>query len=481
MKNKPNLLLIMCDQLRPDVLGCYGNSFVQTPNIDRLAKRGICFTQAYSTTPVCMPARHGLIAGRHPFELGLLDNAPLEKEIKHPLPELIREQDYFTCAIGKMHFVPVRKHYGFDRMYLSEEIPTHIDNDDYLKFLSEQGLGHIFEPHGKRSENYYVPQVSELPEELHTSAWTADMTCQTIRRNRNRPFFIFSSFIKPHPPFDPCEPYHRMYAPENVPMPIRSEAELQPDDWSIRVQNDYKVNGIDQVTDDEIRRIRAAYYGCVTQLDKQIGTILDTLEECGLADNTLIVLTADHGEMLGDHYAFGKRTFYEQSIGIPLIVSWPGQIPEAEKRNQFAILQDIYATLIKAAGGSVPVESCSLDLLSVTGNADFVLRDKIYGEFGTGSAMKFMVRQGSFKYIYHVHGGKENLFNLEEDPNELLNLASDNQELCRTYRDDLTDYYRSFGFEEPFDKDGCLKKSHEVFEAKGYLNQFPGWPATVVE
>ena len=202
--SKPNLLLIMCDQLRADVLGCYGNDYVKTPNIDRLAEKGVTFNRAYSTTPVCIPARHATISGKNPFQLGMLENTHQREEIPHPLARQVRDAGYYTCAVGKMHFVPAREHFGFDRMYLSEEIPGHIQDDDYLQFLQRQGYGDVIEPHGKRSETYYVPQVSELPESLHTTAWTGNKTCEVIRKNRNRPFFLFSSFIKPHPPFDPC-------------------------------------------------------------------------------------------------------------------------------------------------------------------------------------------------------------------------------------------------------------------------------------
>ena len=310
MSVKPNILLIMCDQLRADVLGCYGNSLVNTPNINRLASRGVRFERAYSQTPVCVPARHGLISGKSPFEIGLIDNDRNIKEFSNPLPELVKKQGYFTCAVGKMHFYPVRKHYGFDRMYLSEEVPGHFYDDDYLQFLQKAGYSHVVEPHGKRSETYYVPQTSELPEPLHTTTWTAEQTCEVIRKNRNRPFFVFASFIKPHPPFDPCVPYDTMYPLEQVPEPVCREEELRPTDYSIDLQNDYKVNGVDHMTQEDIKKIRAAYYGSVTQLDRQIGKIFDELDENGLTDNTLVILTSDHGEMLGDHYAFGKRTFY---------------------------------------------------------------------------------------------------------------------------------------------------------------------------
>lgn len=480
MSEKPNLLLIMCDQLRADVLGCYGNKSVKTPNIDRLAARGVCFDRAYSQTPVCVPARHGLIAGKHPFEIGLIDNSINVGEISNPLPELIRKQGYFTCAVGKMHFIPARKHYGFDRMFLSEEVPRHVQDDDYLQFLHEQGHGHVIQPHGKRSEEYYVPQISELPEDLHTSAWTANKTCEMIRKNRNRPFFIFSSFIKPHPPFDPSIPYDTLYPPDEVPMPIRKEEERYPDDLSIDIQNDYKVNGIENVSAEEMKKIRSYYYGCVTQVDKQIGTILDSLDENGLADNTLIILTADHGEMLGDHYSFGKRTFYEQSARIPMIVSWPCVLPQGEYRNHFAMLQDIYATFITASGGQVPEESSGKDMVEIGKNPGEPFREKVFAEFGQGRALKFMLRWDNYKYIYHTNGGVENLYNLKQDPVELDNVAAQHPEVCKNCQEELIAYYKSHGFEEALDGDRLKRYEHKKHVNRGFLNQYPRWPETVI-
>lgn len=481
MSKKPNLLLIMCDQLRFDVLGCYGNTLVQTPNIDRLARRGICFDRAYSQTPVCIPARHGLIAGENPFELGLLKNEPLAKEIAHPMPELIRDQGYHTCAVGKMHFEPVRRHYGFDRMLLSEEIPSHIDDDEYLKFLRAQGYGHVLEPHGKRSELYYVPQNSELPEHLHTTAWTGATTCDVIERNRNRPFFIFSSFIKPHPPFDPCAPYDTMYGLDQVPAPMRAEREREPDDYAINVMNDYKVNGIDSLSMEDELKMRASYYGCVTQMDKQIGRILDTLDKCGLTDDTLIVFTSDHGEMLGDHYSYGKRTFYEASARVPLIVSWPAALPQGERNDHLAMLQDIYATFVSEAGGQVPTTCSGLNLLSAIRQPAEPFRERLFGEVGRGRVLKMMMRWGDYKYMYHTNGGKQNLFDLRNDPDEMTDVSRDHPELCAQCRQQMTDYYRSYGLAEALDGDGLMSYDDRKHVPKGYLNQAPKWPATVLD
>lgn len=480
---KPNIVLIMCDQLRFDVLECYGPSLVDAPHMNRIAQGGVVFKRAYSQTPVCMPARYGLISGKSPFELGLVDNSRTIKPFSDPLPEVIREQGYYTCAVGKMHFTPTRKHYGFDRMYLSEEIPQHYDDDDYLQFLHKAGYGHVIEPHGKRSERYYVPQSSVLPEQVHTTAWTANETCRAIRRNRNRPFFIFASFIKPHPPFDPCAPYDTMYDPELVPNPICQEQDLRPDDYSIELQNDYKVKGMQHLTPEDIRKIRAHYYGCVSQLDKQIGVILDELDANGLTDNTLVILTSDHGEMLGDHCAFGKRSFYEQSARIPLIVKWPGVLPAGACRDELAILQDIYATAIAASGGEVPGGSSGKNLVSLFTCDQPEWRNKVFAEFGSGKALKLMLRWGNYKYIHHAHGGAENLYDLMLDPDERHNIAASNPDITGNCRLELVQYYSDRGFDEALDPDrrGLKVYPYRAYVPQGYLDQFPSWQTTKVE
>lgn len=476
---KPNILLIMCDQLRADALTVYGGEFVQTPHMDRIAQTGVTFERAYSRTPVCMPARHGLMSGIAPFKLGLIDNGPISKPIAHPLPVLLKQAGYFTAAVGKMHFSPVRAHHGFDRMYLSEEIPGHYADDDYLLFLKERGRLDVAEPHGKRSESYYVPQTSELPEGLHTTAWTAQKTCELVQQNCNRPFFIFTSFIKPHPPFDPCKPYDVMYDPNEVPLPIMTEDERNPVDLSIDVQNDYKVGGIQSVSSDDIRRIRASYYGCVTQVDKQIGVLLDQLEKLGLRENTLVLLTSDHGEMLGDHYSFGKRTYYEASAKIPFIASWPAVLPKGEKRAQFAVLEDVYATVASAAGADIPSECDGVDLLPAALDPTAGSRPEVIGEFGKGRMLKFMLRWDNYKYVYHTNGGRETLFDLGADPAELTDIAGDHEGLCRSCRKKLVQYYRNHMFFDAVEGEALKRFELMGHQPRGFLDQFPRWPETL--
>jgi choline-sulfatase len=478
--DKPNLLLIMCDQLRADVLGCYGNSLVQTPHIDRLAAEGMVFERAYSQTPVCVPARYGLISGQAPFEVGLLENGK-PGNVQFPLPAQLRECGYFSTAVGKMHFSPPRRHFGFDRMYLSEEIPGHFADDDYLQYLRVNGFGDIHEPHGKRSAHYYEPQISPLPKEHHTTAWTAKTACEQLRLNRNRPSFTFCSFIKPHPPFDPCKPYDTLYAENEMPLPVDWKNEKPSGDYLIDVQNDYKVNGVENVSDADVRRIRAAYYGCVTQIDEQIGTILDTLDECGLAENTLVVFTADHGEMLGDHNSFGKRTFYEASARIPFIVRWPKRIKPGHDKNHLMLLQDIYASFITAAGGNVPDISCGKDFLPLCENKTSPWRERITGEIGRDSRMKLMLLEGNLKYIFHCNGGRENLFDLNADPHELNDIAAARPDYCAQCRRELTSFYQQRGLIEALENGTLKVLSEQHHERKGFLNQYPHWPETIMD
>lgn len=463
---KPNILLIMCDQLRYE---CLTNSMVKTPNIDRLRNRGVMFNNAYSQTPVCIPARHSLISGQNAFEIGLSENATKVKEIKDPLPRIVRDLGYYTCAIGKMHFVPTREHFGFDHMYLSEEIPSYIEDDEYLKFLREKGYIHVTEPHGKRSDTYYVPQISELPEEFHTTAWTANTTVDVIKKNRNRPFFVFTSFIKPHPPFDPCVPYNSMYNIDDMILPACHDNII---DDMILIQNGYKVNGIEKMTDYEKKKIIAYYYASVTQVDTYIGKILDCLEDNNLIDNTLVVFTADHGEMLGNHNSYGKRTYYEESAKIPFIISYPGTFKEGVEVDNLTILQDIYATIISNAGGSVPEISSGRDLSQICRNGSGKVRDTLYAQYGSGRRFKAMIRWDKYKYIYMANGAREYLFDLENDPLELKPIY--NSEVFNIQRENLRKYFKGYDITLP-------EYDYEPPAVGSFLNQYPIWPRNIIE
>jgi choline-sulfatase len=214
-------------------------------------------------------------------------------------------------------------------------------------------------------------------------------------------------------------------------------------------------------------------------LDQQIGKIWDTLAEQQMLENTLVILTSDHGEMLGDHHAFGKRTYFEASARIPLVMSWPSKLPQDETRQQLAVLTDLYATIVTAAGGSLPEDCYSQTLLAAADFTNQPHRDEVFGEFGLGRMLKFMRRWDDYKYVYHTNGGMETLFHLKDDPDELHNLAASLPEICLTSRARLVQYYQQYSFSEALEGDELKIYESKKYTPAGFLNQYPKWPQTV--
>lgn len=467
----------MCDQLRYDIVK--GKlDFVKTPNIDRIKEKGIIFNNAYSQTPVCVPARYSFLSGLSPFKIGMLENCPSSPIIENSLPQMLKKTRCACFAVGKMHFNPCRMHYGFDRVILSEEIPGHIQDDDYLLYLKEKGYGHIDEPNGMRSENYYVPQISQLPEHLHSSYFVGEKSAEIIKNNRNRPFFLFSSFIKPHPPFDPVKDYEKMYKLNEIPLPVRKEEEKNPVDRAIKIQNDYKINGIENLSLEDECKIRRAYFATITQLDKGIGLILDELDKYGLFDETLIIFTSDHGEMLGDHYSYGKRTFFEPSAKIPLII----KMPQGTKGEYDGLVThtDLYATIIDYMGEKVP-DSCDGESLIESIKTNNSIRDHLFCEYGSDQNFKFMYRQDNFKLIYYAEEGQVQLFDLSKDPEELNNIAETHTELVKKILSEAEKYYTENKCKDAVENGKLKKLPYMEIERKGFLNQRPKWRWSVID
>ena len=319
--DRPNLLLIMSDQHRGDCLDFVTQAngertAVQTPHMRRLAESGAAFTRFYSESPVCVPARALLSTGLLPHHIppnGMFANGDILPADHPTLASVLAQNGYFTQAIGKMHFRPVRERHGFHRLWLSEEIPWRIEEDEFLQFMIAAGYGHVEEPHGIRHELYELPQPSQLPETHHTTAWTGRQTISFIREHlkerKDEPFFCWTSFQKPHPPYEPPVPWHRLYRPEMAPGPIRSDEEFGWLPGAVRTR-------VAQGLFPDVHRLASMwsyYFGAISFIDSWIGMILDELERQGLRENTLVLYTADHGEHMGDHWLFGKSDFFEQA------------------------------------------------------------------------------------------------------------------------------------------------------------------------
>lgn len=408
-----NVLLIMCDQLRADALGVYGAPVVLTPNIDALAADGTVFDSAYTPSPVCVPARASLITGEEPAANDCFDNDDAMPETS-TFMDALTAAGYRTHGIGKMHFQPDGQAMrGFESRSRGEEFGC-AETDDYLAFVSQQGFEHVEYPHGLRDEMYYIPQLSPVSEPVHHSRWVADEAVRFLgERPSDRPFLLWASFIAPHPPFAPPSPWHKMYEPSLMPEPFQPDGGDGLLTTYNALQNRYKYRdgGWDRRL---VQLIRAYYSSSVSYVDSQIGRIVDELKAQGLYDNTVIILTADHGEFLGDYGCFGKRSFLDAAARVPLIARGPGFEPS--RRSEPVSLIDVYPTILEAAAIEAEPRA-GVTLQTPTG------RPAIFGQFQQGDLGLYCVITADWKYIYSAVDRREYLIDRRRDPRETQNVA----------------------------------------------------------
>ena len=425
-KERPNVVLITADQFRGDVMACAGNEYIQTPHMDQLAHSGVRFSGAFSECPVSVPARRCLMSGLNPYSHGLHTNRNVPFENRPFLAEVFGRSGYQTQAVGKMHVSPQRMRVGFDHVLLNEEgrREDKLRLDDYAMYLQERGLLHRAWAHGMPA-NGLQSRPHTLPEEHMMDAWTARESCRFLeRRDPTAPFFLYVSFRNPHPPLVPAKVYWDMYKDRPVRRPVRGEwvGEREPAQLA-RVRF-----GTDCDLQPEAERLQAirAYYGMVTSIDHQIGILTGELRERGLTGNTVILFTADHGEMLFDHNAAHKCLFYRGSAHVPMIVHLPpsyyDRIAPGQVLAHPVMLQDVMPTLLELAGLDVPDSLDGESFVRLMEDPKAGWREYAFGDCNLET---YGLTDNRFKYIYYVEGGLEQLFNTEADPDETRDLATD--------------------------------------------------------
>ncbi len=415
----PNILLLFTDQQRADTIGALGNPLIKTPVLDQLVRSGTNFSRAYTPSPVCVPARHALVTGQPPHRTGMVDNVETAPEARS-LMEMLTAAGYQTHGVGKMHFCgDPRKPWGFEGRDYSEELE---ENDDFRAFLDRAGYQHVLDPHGLRSEYYYLPQPSQLPGHLHHTAWVADRSIEFLkRRDDRRPFFLWSSFIKPHPPFETPNPWGRLYRSAEMPDPVQPADGAGHQGFWNRVQNRYKY--MDGACNAHLLRTqRAAYYASISFIDFQIGRILEQLGP--ERDNTLIVFTSDHGEMLGDFGCFGKRCMLDPAVRIPMLVRQPGVFAAGATCAEPVTLLDLFPTFLETARSTEARPYERADSLRALAAGE-VRRPIVTSQFSQRSLGLYMATDGEWKYIFSAADRKEWLFHLAQDPRELLDRIGD--------------------------------------------------------
>jgi len=422
---RPNFLFVMADQMAASALPAYGHPLVAAPHIDALAARGAVFDAAYCNFPLCAPSRFSLLTGRLATRIGAYDNAAEYPAEIPSFAHYLRLAGYRTACAGKMHFVGPDQLHGFEQRLTTDIYPADFGwtpdwraPDARLEWFHD--MLNVVEA-GPCERSLQIDFDDEV-------AFAATRKIYDLaREDDDRPFFLMVSFSHPHDPYTTTKAYWDRYdhdaidAPRVGPIPVSER-----DPHSRRLYENYD-RGRYRVTDDHVRNARHAYYGMISYVDDKIGELSAALGACGLADDTVVVLTSDHGDMLGERGLWYKMSFFEPSARVPLIVAAPGRAARRVARN--VSLVDLFPTFLDLAGGDVPERAAPVDGHSLVplldgGEADW--NDTVYGEYTAEVALApiFMIRRGPHKYVASPADPPQ-LYDLAADPDELDNLAGD--------------------------------------------------------
>jgi arylsulfatase A-like enzyme len=417
MKRKPHLLLITSDQHRADCLGVAGHPVVRTPHLDGLAYQGMRFANAYSNCPVCIPARTTMITGRDAHTNGCPvynANFRVDRHKDQMLGGLITKAGYQTQLVGKTHWhTEPRFRAGFESVY----------GYDMLSRLARERMLHTKRTTGLSGMggNEFYPTLSQFPPHLNSTQWLIDRSIEFLEeRDDTAPFFLWTSLTEPHPPMVIHEPYYSMYDRAHFPEPVMPDwAADESLPYPLYVQK-WQLNP-GPMTSEELQKTMSVYYGMITHIDHQLGRLFGTLMRLGLWEDTLVIYTSDHGEMLGDFGCFSKSIFTENAAKIPFIVKWPSWIEAQRGRtcDSLVELADILPTCCDFAEGDLPTDLTGRSLRGLIEGKSDKVREELHGQIGNSH----MYHDGRYKYLYFADDGRELLFDVNEDPQDRHDLS----------------------------------------------------------
>lgn len=429
---KPNILMIMADQLTPMMLGCYGNRQVISPNIDALAARSRVYDCAYTPNPLCAPARAALMTGRYTSDTLSYDNTSALSCEEPTFCHALVNAGYDTVLSGKMHFVGPDQLHGFTHRLTTDIFPARfcwlpkfLDADKHV--MQPDTWGNAYNYRAVTACPQEWNQGIQYDEETHVKA--REYLYRRRKAGAEDPFFLCVSYHHPHDPFQPPRKYWDMYEGRDIDVPDIDDRPLtgdtKLDEWlntGFHRTDAFPIKGRENLT-----AVRRAYMALVTYIDDKVGQLLEDLRLTGYDENTIVIFTSDHGDMLGERGMVQKRCFYEWSSRIPLLISMPGE--GGARVTQPVSLLDLSATLIDMAGGDPLPGGDSYSLLG-----DVSTRPPVFCEsHGEGILWPcYMVREGAYKYTVILDHERQ-LFNVEEDPYEQRNLAHlpENADLAR--------------------------------------------------
>jgi choline-sulfatase len=421
--SKPNILIVMVDQLNPAFLPIHGHPLVEAPHLVRLAERGMVFDNAYCNSPLCSPSRTAFMTGALPSRTGGYDNAA---EFRADLPTFahyLRRLGYRTTLAGKMHFCGPDQMHGFEERLTTDIYPADYGwTPDWEKPEERPSWYHNMSSVRDAGLCVRTNQI-DFDEEVAFAAERA--LYDYVRGPRDRPFLMVASLTHPHDPFAITDDYWNRYDHAAIDMPRLGKADVALDPHTARIRHVCAMDA-EPVTDEEIRRARHAYYGAISFCDDHLGRLLTALAATGLADSTVVLFLGDHGEMLGERGLWYKMNFFEGGARVPLVAAGP-RIATGRRAEAVSLI-DILPTLVELAGGdpmrdlASPIDGRSL-MPHLTGGAG---HDEVLGEYLAEGAVApvVMIRRGRHKFI-HAPGDPDQLYDLAADPDERLNRADE--------------------------------------------------------
>ncbi len=422
---RPNILVIMADEHNASVAGCYGNPIARTPNLDRLAARGIAFDAAYTNSPLCVPCRLSFTSGKYISRIGAWNNnCRLPNDDYPSIARLMNAAGYQSYLCGKMHYDKSHR-YGFT------EIGAAGTNQNTMDGKGNRRRADELAPKGGRSGRFAEFRTgndsSVMRHDRLVTAGTVEFLSK--RKPGEKPFFFLAGYLAPHFPLVVPEKYWANYKGK-VPMPTIPPGHLE----SLPLNYRHLRAGFDMtdVDADTVRKGRELYYGLTQWVDEEIGKVLEALERSGLAGNTVVIYTADHGENMGEHGLWWKNNLFDTAARVPLIVSWPKRWPGGQRRGGACSLVDVVQTIAELGGARAPADWDGTSLCAWLDDANAKWKDRAVSQYyahhiASGYAM---IRMGRWKYVYHSppddkHPAERELYDLEADPGELKNLARD--------------------------------------------------------
>ena len=419
-KPKYNLLYIHSDQHTPYVTGCYGDKYVKTPNLDKLAANGVMFKNTYCPSPICTPSRMSMLTGRHPYRNDCWTNYHALDTGVPTFAHSMGAAGYKPVLFGRMHSIGPDQLRGYSERYVGDHCSNFTESSDvdHGQLTGTTGPNRISLQKSGRGQNAY--QVHDEDVISATLDYINDLG--TKRKDGDTsPFNLSVGLMLPHQPFVARKEDYDYY--EDI-LPEPSVTDEFSDDLHPYIKEWRERSNIKEVPADEVKRTRAAYYALTTALDRMIGQLFDALEENGLMENTVIVYSSDHGEQIGEHSLWWKQTFYEYAVKVPCIISCPGLVPEGKKYDEVISSLDLNATMLDLLGCPALPYSDGRSLVPLM-KEEKAWENFTFSEYCTDDGYAFrMIRRDNFKLNYY-HGWPVQLFDLDNDPMEEKDLAND--------------------------------------------------------